>query len=149
MVIPSAETTKWLGLLVAALTITVFGTSFPKLFVVKRRAHNGILLFNECLAGSQLAIFNYFLAVAITADLTKHARARYLLVPVIVITTWSYVAHVAASMGLGKRIGSMHTCTDRCETKITAPQAVGLSARYVLSAGGLAAVAVVYAYMTS
>ena len=145
--IPSAETTKWLGLLVAGLTITIFGTTFPNRFNQQRkpRPHNGIRLFNECLARSQLALFNYFLAVAITADLAKHARAKFLLVPVIVISTYSYVAQVGASVELDKRLGTLHTCSERCVAKISSGQIIAISARYVLSTAALAAVAVFYA----
>jgi hypothetical protein len=149
MAVPTAETTRWLGLLVAGLTMTVFGTTFPNRFNQQRqpRSHNGFRLFNESLARSQLALFNYFLAVAITAELGSHARAKFLLVPIIVMATYSYVAHVGASVELGEKLARTHKCSEKCVAEIPFKTSLWISARYVVSTLVLTGTAWYYAYI--
>jgi hypothetical protein len=165
MEVPSPETTKWLGLLAAALALTTFGTTFPNRLNQSRsaRAHNGVRLFNECLARCQLALFNFFLALAISAELGTHARAKFLLIPLIVTATYSYVSCVAASIDLDKRLVQTHECTATAtsvvdgtvttSTSTACKKSIGpwefskLSFRYVFWAAIFIVIAVRYAYL--
>jgi hypothetical protein len=145
------ETIKWISLLASALTLTLLGTTFPNRFNQQRnpRPHNGLRLFNECLARCQLALFNYFLAFAITADLGVHSKIRPVLVFLAMISTYSYVAHVGASVDLDKKLAATHSCpgTLACGKKIGLWEFTKVSARYVVSTGALVVIALVYAFL--
>jgi len=110
--LPPTETIRWLALLLAAILLTSFGTTFPNRLNQLRspRAHNGVRLLNECLARAQLALFNYFLALAITGALPTHPNAKLLLLPVAVLAAYFYVTNIAASVELDKRLKELHGC---------------------------------------
>lgn len=148
MPIPSAETIKWLALLTAGLTLTTFGTTFPNRFSqqLRPRAHNSVWLFNECLAHSHLALFNYFLALAITAPPSAHPVARLLLVPITVISSYSYITGVGAVAELDQTLGRTHACAGpACRTKMGTGAILRVSARNIVAALTLLAAAVYYA----
>jgi hypothetical protein len=112
MPVPPVETIKWFALLFAALLLTSFGTTFPNRLNQQRspRSHNGVRLFNECLARSQLAMFNYFLALGVTASLPNHPNVKLFLLPVAVLAAYFYMTSIAASVELDVRLKELHEC---------------------------------------
>jgi hypothetical protein len=165
MSLPPAETIKWLALLAAALLLTSFGTTFPNRFNQQRspRSHNSFRLFNECLARSQLALFNYFLAFGITAPLPNHPYVKYWMMPVEVMAAYFYVTNIAASVELDLRLKESHQCvgtpevalredvktttSKMCTVKIRPWDFIKMSARYVVSILILAGLAIYFAFV--
>lgn len=165
MLLPPAETTKWLALLAAAVLLTTFGTTFPNRFNQYRnpRSHNGVRLFNECLARCQLAFFNYFLAFGITAPLEHHPYVKYWLAAIVVAATYSYASNIAASVELGQRLKELHDCpgtatvttsgdittsvSQKCTHKIEPEEFMKLSIRYMVSTAILGGLAIYYAFV--
>jgi hypothetical protein len=163
MAVPSTETIKWLALLLAAVLLTSFGTTFPNRLNQLRspRAHNGVRLFNECLARSQLALFNYFLALAITGELPRHPNAKILLLPAAVAAAYFYVANIASSVELGRRLFDLHECPGspvmlvkgesttatfkECEHPIGTWEFLRISSRYIFSTAFLIGLGVYFA----
>ncbi|SRR6266436_1771363 len=163
MPVPSVETIKWFALLLAALLLTSFGTTFPNRLNQQRspRAHNGVRLFNECLARSQLALFNYFLAFGITAPLPNHPSAKLFLLPVAVLAAYFYMTNIFASVELDIRLKELHDCPGtptvvlthdvktstsmRCTHLIGPWEFVKISSRYIVSSVILAVLAIYFA----
>jgi len=147
MAIPPVETTKWLALLTASLMLTTFGTTLPNRFKQLRspRSHNGLRLFNECLAHSHLALFNYFLALGITGPIS-HPVAKVLLLPLSVVSSYFYVSGVAAMTELDAALRRTHRCAgDTCQTRMGLAAVISVSARNLVTTVTLFGAAVYYA----
>lgn len=165
MPVPPVETIKWLALLLAALLLTSFGTTFPNRLNQQRspRVHNGVRLFNECLARSQLAMFNYFLALGITASLPNHPNAKLFLLPSAVLAAYCYMTNIAASVELDVRLRMLHNCPGtpvveladgvKTATSMACNHPIGfweftkISFRYISTSSVLGVLSVYFAFM--
>src|ERR1700733_878996 len=155
MPIPPIETIKWFSLLLAAVLLTSFGTTFPNRLNQYRspRPHNGVRLFNECLARSQLAFFNYFLAIAITAPLQNHPNTKMFLLPIAVMSAFFYMGSIAASVELDVRLREFHGCPVQGTSAGACAHTVGIweftkmSYRYVFSTLLLTILAIYFAFV--
>jgi hypothetical protein len=108
-----------------------------------------------------LALFNYFLAFAITGAAATHPNAKLLLLPVAVLSAYFYVTNIAASVELDTRLKELHDCpgtprvviaknvktaiSRRCPTSVGLWEFIKISARYITSSTLLAGVALYFA----
>ena len=118
--------TQWLTVLSISIILSILGTTLPNKFrqaaMLIARSHNGIKLFNECLARHQLAYFTYFFAIWISADFgPAQELMKYLIGLFVAITVFLFVEAVYHATVIQDRlIASSHVCPiDGCPVNMS------------------------------
>ena len=104
---------QWLLLLLNSIAVALFSVAIPNLYRQKGnpRPHNGLKLFNDCLARHQLAYLAYFLALLTVANFDV-IWTKNLLHVLIVFSFGFYTVGVALSTDQDSKIAEYHACSD-------------------------------------
>jgi len=115
---------QWLFFLLAAATFSVLGVLFPNWFkeLGNPRPHNGLKLFNECLARHQFGYFTFFCALYLAASFDpKRTWIRNLNWFAIALSLGFYGYGLFSSARLDRKISKNHTCQKDTECEVAFP----------------------------
>lgn len=111
----------WINVLIGAIIAAIAATIIDNVVkgMNRERAHNSLLLANECLAEHQSAYVVYFIALLGTTEFSRY-WAKPILPEVLFVAFVIYVIAVAVTTTQDSVIVSHHHCGDKCNRPLPA-----------------------------